>query len=301
MLPSKDPDAAASSVAPSLLMSLYPSVKSASSNSVAPAVATKLRKDPQRNVTLPRPRKKSRVTVTHAVSQPGSLARHLAALRIQKCWRRCLSVKNDVDPSTQEPVHRGQRYFLLVESQFVSYKFDGASFAAGVLCSGVFEHPILRRQLLLPEVRRLGQAAGLNAFGREALLVAFQYSTHIIKHSTTRSSLLSFLEDEAGSALNTALERAEFFGSIAVQDDGVSSYADALEAVALTRPEAVDALVAIHQNIVMSRSRYVWKETQEDLLEAMSEAQHEARSLMRRALRSGRAHSLTALGNWVRA
>lgn len=279
MLTFKDLDEVGDAAAP-LIMSLYPSVKS---RSVAPAVDSKLL----------RPHKVRRC----------ARSTHRASVRIQRNWRRYASVKNDVDPSTQEPVHRGDRYFLLVESQFISYKFDGPAFAASVLCSGVFEHPILRRVLLLPEVRRLGRAAGFNAFGREALLISFHCSAQITQYSSTRSSLLSFLEDEAGSALNTALEKAEFFEYLNVEnqyDDGVSDYANCLNEIILARPEAVSTLVSIHKNIVESRSRCIWRETQEDLLDTMNDAKCEADSRMRRALRSGRERSLTALGEWIR-
>lgn len=256
------------------------------------------------STTLPMPCKRRRISgAARALPKQGALARHLAALCIQKGWHRCKTVKNDVDPYTQEPVPHGPRRFLLVDSDSVSYKFDGPTFAAAVLCSGSFEHPILRRSLLGPEVIRLGRAAGLSAFGRAVLRVAFDHREKVLKHVAAQNSLVSFLEDEAGAALNTVLDRAGFFSEALLDDyEGIGDYSLALDVVATTRPRALESLISVHRNIVLSRTKQddVWmKDTREDLLDVMSDAQQEAGVNLRRDARRGHIIPLTSLGDWL--
>jgi hypothetical protein len=180
----------------------------------------------------------------------------------------------------------------------VAYKFDGPTFAASVLCSGSFEHPVVRRQLVAPEVTRLGRAAGLGPFGREALKVAFDYRTKARKHAMEQASLVGFLEDEAGTALHVALDRAEFFGMADMVIDGMETYSDTLDALVMSRPCAVRPLVEMHQAVVAGR-REAWGEIKGVLYDMMSIARRQADERLRRNVRRGRAKPLTALGDWI--
>lgn len=220
-----------------------------------------------------------------------------AAVRLQRLWRNSRAIRNDVDPLTYEPVPLGPRRFLLVESQCVAYKFDGPTLAASTLCSGSFEHPVLRRELTTPEVWRLGRAAGLGRFGCEALRVCFDYRRHVAKRAAELSSLVSFLESEAGVALNSALERGEFFDCQAVVDDGVAAYSDALEIMATARPCAVTPLVDMHKALVTQR-RGVCRMVKEDLYDVMLDAKDDAED---RLMLTKYERPLTALGEWLNA
>jgi hypothetical protein len=224
----------------------------------------------------------------------------LAAVRLQRAWRRAHAIRNELDPSTQEPVPRGAARFLLVESSSVAYKFDGPTFAASVLCSGSFLHPVLRRELVGPEVKRLGRAAGLGRFGRSALRVAFDYRRQASAHGSTQGSLVSFLEGEAGTALDISLNRAEFFDGTYMMypDHGVLAYSDALDSLVMCHPHAVAPLVSLHSSIVSLR-KDAWVEVKKDLVDVMTDALHSAEYRMMRALRRGRPLPRTALGAWL--
>jgi hypothetical protein len=241
--------------------------------------------------TLPPPGKRRRVS--GAWPQVDLLQ---ATVRVQRAWRRSRAIRNDQDPATQDPVPLGPRRFVLVESSTVAYKFDGPTFAASVLCSGSFEHPVVRRQLVAPEVTRLGRAAGLGPFGREALKIAFDYRTKARKHAMEQASLVGFLEGEAGTALHDALDRAEFFGMADMVVDGVETYSDALDAVVMSRPRAVRPLVEMHRAVVAGR-REAWGEIKSVLYDVMFDARQEADDHLR--ARRGRAKPLTALGDWI--
>jgi len=221
-------------------------------------------------------------------------------VRIQRAWRRARAIRNELDPSTQEPVPRGAARFLLVESSSVAYKFDGPTFAASVLCSGSFLHPVLRRELVGPEVKRLGRAAGLGRFGRSALRVAFDYRRQASAHGSTQGSLASFLEGEAGTALDNSLDRAEFFDGTDMMhsDDGVAAYSDALDSLVMSQPRAIPPLVSLHRSVVSLR-KDAWDEVKEDLIDVMTDALHSAEGRMRRAVRRGRPAPCTALGAWL--
>jgi len=249
---------------------------------------------------LPPPCKRRRVSgAAWPPARPGALARHLASVKIQRAWRAAAAVKNYTDPFTQEPVPKGARRLLLVEAEGAAYKFDGPNFAAAVLCSGSFEHPIVRRPLLGPEVSRLARASGLGAFGRAVLRLAFDYREPVLKHAATQCSLTSFLEEEASSALGAALERAEFFfGEANLEDDGVKAYTEALDAMVISQPRAVGPLVAVHRSIVAER-KHVWNETKSELRDVMDDALHDAEGCLRRAVLRGRPVPRTALGEWM--
>jgi hypothetical protein len=131
-----------------------------------------------------------------------------AVKKIQRSVRRFISVKNTVDPITFNEVKKYNAHdVLLVEtSGIVAFRFDARSLVAHFLLSSSFLHPFIGRELLSPEVWRVGAHAG---FGGRALTTIYSLRDVVVKHRKQRESLLTFLEDEMRSTITRALQKAE--------------------------------------------------------------------------------------------
>lgn len=248
--------------------------------------------------TLP-PEKRRRLVNSNGKTQTKKRTR--AAVKLQRAWRKQRAIRNSLDPCTQEPVPRGPHRYLLVDSSNVAYKFHGPTLAALVLCSGCFRHPVLRRELLAPEVRRMARSAGLEEPERQVLQVCFELRQATSRYEETRTSLGSFLEGEAGAALGVVLDRAEIIGSqgiLLTDDDGVLSYADAMDTLVLRLPHCVPDLVRQHQLLLQNRAQS-WPEVREDLLDVMEDALEEASERMRKQARRHKTVARTAVGQWI--
>lgn len=225
---------------------------------------------------------------------------HRAAVALQRAWKK--RTKNTLDPLTQEapPPPGHQKRFVLVEPhKQVSYAFSADTFAASALCSGVFEHPVLRRPLVAPEITRLGRAAGLGAFGRGALRVAWEYRQLAAQHVVAQQSLRTFLEDEAGTALTAALDSGEInMTAVNIDDDYVSlrEYESCLSSISLREPSLMEEVARCHMALILQRHN-VWRETQEMLIDIIQESRSEANFCLRRQALKGWREPRTALGS----
>jgi hypothetical protein len=184
-----------------------------------------------------------------------------AALKIQRAVRRFLAVKNEHgrDPLTLGAV-AVVGGFLLVDTPRVSWRFQPLPLAKNFLVSGIFTHPITRRELLRPEVRRLGAMIGGPLRG--ALLVAFDWRHCVADFRKNRDSLVDFLEADATCALRDfqsfcisekmkedllPIEEVEELAPPSyVHFSLAHTYEHALSRLANARPSAVSQLIQQH-------------------------------------------------------
>ncbi len=147
--------------------------------------------------------------------RPRLCATAAAAVVIQRAARRFLAVCGWADPVTREPVPAARR-FTLVEAGGATYRFDAPVLGAGLLVSGDFRHPVVRRELLRCEVARLARLCPEPA--RLPLLASFDFRIPAAAWHAERQSLLFALEDDADGALATLLEAdEEEVGGLALQ------------------------------------------------------------------------------------
>jgi hypothetical protein len=140
---------------------------------------------------------------------PAGVMKMVAAVKkIQRSVRRFISIKNTVDPITLNEVKKYNAHdVLLVETTgIVAFRFDARTLVAHFLLSSSFLHPFIGRELLSPEVWRVGAHAG---FGGRALTAIYSLRDVVVKHRRQRESLITFLEDEMRSTVTRALQKAE--------------------------------------------------------------------------------------------
>jgi hypothetical protein len=114
----------------------------------------------------------------------------------------------ETDLITRQPL-RPAEAFVLVEPNRCEHALSSRLYLNYVLSSGDIQHPLTRRELVLPELRRLKRVAGATLLKWTVLMLTYKHAARIRKERTTRESLVAFFEHEAGNAMDTALTAAE--------------------------------------------------------------------------------------------
>jgi hypothetical protein len=219
-----------------------------------------------------------------------------SAIKLQRAYRRYSAIKNCEDLITLEAVPADKRFVLVEQGGAVVYKFNAPALAAHFLCSGNFSHPVLRREVTLLEILRLGRI-GLNRADAETLRFAFLFRQQAAHYKLAEQSLLEFMQADADTSLHSALRLQ---GS---SDWAIAEYEDSLDRLVRQRPLAAVELIS-KQHLELIRQKIVNSDDVDipefllDLDECMEEALRDAQRLLRKRPLP---MSLTALGNWLQS
>lgn len=132
---------------------------------------------------------------------PRKLAYRAAITRIQRAFRGYLAIKNTNDPITLDIIDRSCDV-LLVEPNGAAFRFDAKTLAAHMLIRPHFKHPITGRELLDPELTRIGTRAGLSP---RLLPVLRSFEKPIKNHQAMKTSLATFMENEMHNFFQSAM------------------------------------------------------------------------------------------------
>lgn len=179
-----------------------------------------------------------------------------SAMKIQRAIRCFLAVKNTVDPITLEKINTGTSVLIVEPSGTSAFRFNSRVLMSNFIMSARFVHPITGRELLVPEVRRIGMRAGGSAIG--ALLAAvFDFRDVVVNHKMQKDSLVTYLADEMRNFLLEAFQSADKLDEAVLHLDEeaerrfedriaeiIEDYSIIAERVAETDPEACSDILA---------------------------------------------------------
>ena len=174
-----------------------------------------------------------------------------AALRLQRWFRRdlWLFMWDRFDTEVKQRMRRPGAV-RIVEPGGQRYDFRATDLALVFITSGCPRHPITRRELLPPELKRL----------RERLLprarVLFDHTLKNQENSTRAAqqeeSLVSFLHAAAGACLDDATSAAES-NSAAPFEGLLVEYEESVEQVVASKPTSLRQMFLQHRSLLQRR------------------------------------------------
>ena len=178
-----------------------------------------------------------------------------AARRIQRWFRRewCMVEVWDAATCACRLRPRRREQLVLVEPCGRSYAFDPKSLVAIFLATALFEHPITRRALLTPELKRLHNK--LDSTSSFLVQCTFDYRAQARGTASAEESLATWLQGTAGEHLDQALLAAEEDAENEVIDDFLEAYEDAMAELRARVPASVPETLRQHECVLRRRRR----------------------------------------------
>jgi hypothetical protein len=189
-----------------------------------------------------------------AVAELGQ-SRRAAARRLQRWERGWLPYVGLEDPVALERP-RPERRLLIVEPNSVVYAFDAPTLARGYVVNASFEHPVTRRPLLSPELRRLRRRLQLCDQAPLAKLtdLTFQFAPELRRFLAERSDLPDCLHSLAAERLDAALTCAEGFCDLDVVEEELDEYEAIVTSVFFRARSTTRRLLRLHAALLERRS-----------------------------------------------
>lgn len=175
-----------------------------------------------------------------------------AALRLQRWFRRDLwkFLWDKADVQTRYRI-KVAGVVRIVEPLGQTYDFKARDLALMFISSGVATHPVTRRELIRPEMRRIAHKLP------PRLRVLFNHTrTHqesAARAARQEDSLSSYLHAAAGASLDQAMCCAELDSDGADFEDMIGSYETAIMDICLQLPRTLRDLFRQHHQLLQQR------------------------------------------------
>jgi hypothetical protein len=205
--------------------------------------------------------------------------RALCATRLQRFWRWRRSLRGQQDVISGDELRPGGTLRLVEAHDGYACSLDAAALAEYFLRCPGFRHPFTRRELSPPELRRLGRK--VSDATRRALRCAHLLREPMARWLLEDLSLDAVLEDEAGEALQLALDTAEASADVSelcfVANVLLEDYERCLRRVGQGGEAALARLQARHRELAVRRGFWWPAALHEELLEVQGRALDQAR------------------------